>query len=127
LKKTKVLANTLHYYARLHRESIEIHKHQNNFNKKEESLKLNKTWFPAIRNRKITKETCMQSGVSNCRTSTNQSQGRATANETPGRYRINDVTHTISTRTTANLQKSKIKSFKHFAKSTLAQGAQKTA
>ena len=42
---TKVLAKTSHYYARLHRESIEIHKHENNFNKKEESLKLNKTLF----------------------------------------------------------------------------------
>ena len=52
-EETKVLAKTSQYYARLHRESIKIHKHENNFNKKEESLKLNKTWFPALRNRKI--------------------------------------------------------------------------
>ena len=52
-EKTKVLAKTSHYYAKLRRKSIEIHKLENNFNKREESLKLNKTWFPALRNRKI--------------------------------------------------------------------------
>ena len=36
-EETKVLVKTSHYYARLHGESIEIHKHENNFNKKEES------------------------------------------------------------------------------------------
>ena len=28
-EKTKVLARTSHYYVRLHRKSIEIHKHEN--------------------------------------------------------------------------------------------------
>jgi hypothetical protein len=69
---TKVLAKTSHYYARLHREPIEIHKQENNFNKKEESLKLNKTWFPAFRNRKIGN----QSGIAEGRISTNQIPGR---------------------------------------------------
>ena len=34
----------------LQREAIEIHKHQHSFNKKEESLKLNKAWLPALEN-----------------------------------------------------------------------------
>ena len=64
---TKVLARTSHCYARLHRELIEIHEHKNNFNKKEESLIFNKTWFPALRNRKINKGTCNQLGIAKCR------------------------------------------------------------
>ena len=47
----EILDNTSNHYVRLlHREAIEIHKHQQNFNKKEESLKLNKTWLPALKN-----------------------------------------------------------------------------
>ena len=33
-QETNVLAKTSQYYARLHRKSIEIHKHENNFNNK---------------------------------------------------------------------------------------------
>jgi hypothetical protein len=80
--KTELLAKTSHYYATLHRESIEIHKHENNFNKKEESLKLKKTWFPALRNRKVGN----QSDIAKGRISTNQSPGRTIANKTPGRH-----------------------------------------
>ena len=68
-EETKVLIKTSHYYARLYRELIEIHKHDN-FNKEEESLKLNKTWFPALRNRKIGN----QSGIAKVRTSTIRAQ-----------------------------------------------------
>ena len=49
-QNTEILDNTSNHYVRLHREAIEIHKHQKNFNKKEESLKLNKTWLPALKN-----------------------------------------------------------------------------
>ena len=49
-QNTEVLDNTSNNYVRLHREAIEIHKHQQNFNKKEESVKLNKTWLPALKN-----------------------------------------------------------------------------
>ena len=52
-EETKALTKTSHYYGRLHRESIEIHKHENNFNKKERSLELNKIWFLAFKKRKI--------------------------------------------------------------------------
>ena len=48
--QTEILDNTSNHYVRLHREVTEIHKHQQNFNKKEESLKLNKTWLPALKN-----------------------------------------------------------------------------
>jgi len=37
-EQTKVLSKTSQYYTRLHRESIEMHKHENNFYKKGESL-----------------------------------------------------------------------------------------
>ena len=43
-QNAKVLGNTSNHYVRLHREAIEIYKHQQSFNKKEESLKLNKSW-----------------------------------------------------------------------------------
>ena len=42
-------SSTSNHYVRLHRETIEIHKHQQSFNKKEESLKLNKAWLPALK------------------------------------------------------------------------------
>ena len=45
---TEVLCNTHHYLARLHCEAIEIHKHKNCFNKKEESLRVKKSWYPAL-------------------------------------------------------------------------------
>ena len=50
---TQVLATTSSYHARLYREAIEIHKHNNNFNKTEEAVKINKTWIPILRNTKI--------------------------------------------------------------------------
>jgi hypothetical protein len=45
---TEVLSNTQHYLTCLHREAIEIHKHKNCFNKKEESLRVKKSWYPAL-------------------------------------------------------------------------------
>ena len=48
-QNAEILDNTSNHYVRLHREAIEIHKHQQNFNKKEESVKLNKTWLPALK------------------------------------------------------------------------------
>ena len=53
---TQVLANTKHYYSRLHREAIEIFKHKNSFNKKEESMKINKIWTPVLYNAKCKKQ-----------------------------------------------------------------------
>ena len=52
----QVLANTKHYYSRLHREAIEIFKHKNSFNKKEESMKINKIWAPVLYNTKCKKQ-----------------------------------------------------------------------
>ena len=49
---TQVLANTKHYYSRSHREAEEIFKHKNSFNKKEESVKINKIWTPVLYNTK---------------------------------------------------------------------------
>ena len=45
---TKLLATTSGYNARLQREAIEIFKHPNNFNRKEEIRKINKTWIPVL-------------------------------------------------------------------------------
>ncbi|KAJ4438860.1 hypothetical protein ANN_14813 [Periplaneta americana] len=50
---TNTLSDTPHLYARLHREAIEIYKHKNNFNRKEEGLKVNKAWYPALRKTNI--------------------------------------------------------------------------
>lgn len=36
------------YFTSLHRETIEIHKDDNNFNLGEENLVLNRAWFPAL-------------------------------------------------------------------------------
>ena len=47
--------NTQHHYPRLYREAREINKHKNSFNKKEESLKINKIWIPALHNSKCKK------------------------------------------------------------------------
>jgi hypothetical protein len=49
---TQILSTNTPYYARLHRESIEIHKHKNNFNK-DDSYRLNKTWYPVLRDKII--------------------------------------------------------------------------
>ena len=49
-QNTEVLDNTSNHYVRLHREAIEIHKYQQNFNKKEEGLKLNMAWLPILKN-----------------------------------------------------------------------------
>ena len=49
---TKVLATTTHYYSRLNREAIE-YKHSNNFNKKEETLRLNRIWIPTLKHKII--------------------------------------------------------------------------
>lgn len=68
---TKVLDTTKHYYPRLHREAIEIHKHVKNFNRKEEGLKLNKIWIPLL------KQT--QTPIN----SRDQSEDRATASPAP--------------------------------------------
>ena len=50
---TELTCNTQHYYPRLHREAIEIYKHKINFNKKEEGLKIHKTWYPALKMCKV--------------------------------------------------------------------------
>ena len=50
---TELICNTQHYYPRLHREAIEIYKHKNNFKKKEEGLKVLKTWYPALKMCKV--------------------------------------------------------------------------
>ena len=50
---TELICNTQHYYPWLHREAIDIYKHKNNFNKKEEGLKIQKTWYPALKMCKI--------------------------------------------------------------------------
>ena len=52
-EETRILSKTPHYFPRIHREAIEIFKHTNNFNKKEKSLKVNKTWLAALPNLKI--------------------------------------------------------------------------
>lgn len=43
-----VLSTTAHYHARLNREAIEIYKHPQNFNRKEEGVKINPIWIPVI-------------------------------------------------------------------------------
>ena len=50
---TELICNTQHYYPRLHREAIEIYKYKNNFNKKEEGLKIHKSWYPALKMWKV--------------------------------------------------------------------------
>ncbi|KAJ4449350.1 hypothetical protein ANN_00748 [Periplaneta americana] len=48
-RETDILSNTTNYFLRLFREAIEIHKHTNNFNRKEEGLKLNNCWHPVLK------------------------------------------------------------------------------
>ena len=55
----KVLSKTTNYHSRMYREAIEIYKHSNNFNKKEEGVKLNKIWIPAIKKQVSGSPTCM--------------------------------------------------------------------
>ncbi|XP_030761017.1 uncharacterized protein LOC115886103 [Sitophilus oryzae] len=50
---TQVIATTSGYHPRLVREAVEIHKHPNNFNRKEETLYLNRIWHPAISRTKV--------------------------------------------------------------------------
>ncbi|KAJ4448092.1 hypothetical protein ANN_10104 [Periplaneta americana] len=47
-KDTDILSTTTHFFPRLHREAIEIYKHDNNFNRKEKGVKLNKCWYPVL-------------------------------------------------------------------------------
>ena len=47
--ETQLLSNVIHYSTRIYREALEIQKHKNSFNKKEESLKISDTWLPALR------------------------------------------------------------------------------
>ncbi len=49
---TEILSTTNHYHARLQREAIEIFKHPNNFNRKEEGVKISSVWHPVLRNTK---------------------------------------------------------------------------
>lgn len=49
---TEVLSTALHYYPRLQREAIEIFKHPNNFNKKEETQRVNRIWIPVLKKTK---------------------------------------------------------------------------
>jgi hypothetical protein len=48
-ERTDLLASTTHYHARMHREAIEIQKHRENFNRKEEGMKINGAWLPVLR------------------------------------------------------------------------------
>ena len=48
-EETKILFSTLHCPTWLHQEAIEIYKHNNRLNRKEERLRLNKAWYPAFR------------------------------------------------------------------------------
>ncbi|XP_048523240.1 uncharacterized protein LOC125504793 [Dendroctonus ponderosae] len=50
--EAQVLATTTGYHPRLIREAIEIHKHDDNFNRKEQTMALNRIWFPALTNSK---------------------------------------------------------------------------
>ena len=43
--ETEVLSNTYHYLACLHEEAIEIQKHKNRFNKKDESQRVKRFWY----------------------------------------------------------------------------------
>ncbi|XP_062834725.1 A-kinase anchoring protein 7 isoform X3 [Anolis carolinensis] len=52
-ENTKLLDHSNNYHVRLHREAIEIHKHVDNFNRKEETMKMNKIWLPVLQNSKI--------------------------------------------------------------------------
>ena len=49
---TEILSTTNHYHARLQREAIQIFKHPNNFNRREDGLKINSNWYPALQNTK---------------------------------------------------------------------------
>ncbi|VEN43722.1 unnamed protein product [Callosobruchus maculatus] len=51
-EEPQVLAATSSYHARLQRETIEIQKHHNNFNGKEETQKVNRTWIPILKDLK---------------------------------------------------------------------------
>ncbi len=53
---TEVLSTTEHQHTRLHREAIEIHKHKNSFNRKEEKERMNKIWIPVLKNSRVTLE-----------------------------------------------------------------------
>ena len=50
---TKILSSSLHFMTRLHREAIEIFKHGLNINRKEETLRVNKAWYPALRESRL--------------------------------------------------------------------------
>ena len=66
-EETTMLSNEKHYHPRLYLEAIEIFKHKNFLNRKEEGLKINKTWYPAIENCKtkqcVTLKTWIQSTI----------------------------------------------------------------
>uniref|UniRef100_H9G6B1 Phenylethanolamine N-methyltransferase n=1 Tax=Anolis carolinensis TaxID=28377 RepID=H9G6B1_ANOCA len=47
------LDHSNNYHVRRHREAIEIHKHVDNFNRKEETTKMNKIWLSVLKNSKI--------------------------------------------------------------------------
>ncbi|KAJ4426382.1 hypothetical protein ANN_27196 [Periplaneta americana] len=47
-KDMDILSTTTHFFSHLHREAIEIYKHDNNFNRKEEGVKVNKCWYPVL-------------------------------------------------------------------------------
>ena len=47
---SQVLWKTSHYYKKIHRETLDIFKHQNYSNHKEKSLKVNKLWLAAVKN-----------------------------------------------------------------------------
>ena len=83
---TELICNTQHYYPQLHREAIEIYKHKNNFNKKEEGLKIHKTWYPALKMCKvkflITKSSDIETNQSGFRCP-NAGQSRSSSTHAP--------------------------------------------
>ncbi|XP_030750813.1 uncharacterized protein LOC115878443 [Sitophilus oryzae] len=52
-ENTQVIATTSGYYPRLVRKAVEIQKHSNNFNRKEQTFYLNRIWHPAISRTKV--------------------------------------------------------------------------
>ena len=52
-EEMKILSSMMHYPMWLHQEVIEIYKLNNSLNRKEDCLRLNKAWYPALRSSRI--------------------------------------------------------------------------
>ena len=84
---TELLCNMQHYYPRLHREAIQIYKHKNCFNKKEEGLKIYQSWYPTLKMCKvkslITKSSDIETGQSGF-SCPSAGQSRSSSTHAPG-------------------------------------------